>query len=324
MNILVTGGAGYIGSHFVKHLILKNVNVIVLDNLSRGHLRAVHPKAIFEKVDLLDEGELDSLFSKYNIDAVVHFAAFAYVGESVQNPSLYYTNNVVGSLNLIKSVVKAGIKHFIFSSTCSVYGNNAQIPIEENQPVQPLNPYAQTKLTIEKILRDFETAYGLKYVALRYFNAGGADTLGSIGESHNPEPHLIPLVLKTALGQREKIFIYGDDYPTKDGTCIRDYIHVEDLAEAHYLALNFIKEENRSEIINLGTGEGNSVKEIIQLASDITGKKIPSEVTQKRPGDPATLVANNSKAKKLLGWQPRHNIESIIRTAWHWHKSPKF
>lgn len=324
MNVLVTGGAGYIGSHFVKRLILKNFNVIVIDNLSRGHLRALHPKAIFEKVDLLNEEQLNSFFSKYNIDAVVHFAAFAYVGESVENPSLYYTNNVVGSLNLLKSVVRAGIKYFIFSSTCSVYGDNVKIPIEENQPTNPLNPYAQTKLTIENILKDFEQAYGLKYIALRYFNAAGADPIGSIGESHDPETHLIPLVLKTALGEREKIFIFGDDYPTDDGTCVRDYIHVEDLAEAHLLALEFLENQNRSEIINLGTGKGNSVKEIIELARGITGKEIPADVTSRRPGDPAILVADNRKAKEVLGWQPSFDIENIIQTAWQWRQNPKF
>ena len=324
MNVLVTGGAGYIGSHFVKRLILKNFNVIVIDNLSRGHLRALHPKAIFEKVDLLNEEQLNSFFSKYNIDAVVHFAAFAYVGESVENPSLYYTNNVVGSLNLIKSVVRAGIKYFIFSSTCSVYGDNVKIPIEENQPTNPLNPYAQTKLTIENILKDFEQAYGLKYIALRYFNAAGADPIGSIGESHDPETHLIPLVLKTALGEREKIFIFGDDYPTDDGTCVRDYIHVEDLAEAHLLALEFLENQNRSEIINLGTGKGKSVKEIIELARGITGKEIPADVTSRRPGDPAILVADNRKAKEVLGWQPSFDIENIIQTAWQWRQNPKF
>ncbi len=324
MNILVTGGAGYIGSHFVKRLILKNFNVIVLDNLSRGHLRAIHPKAIFEKADLLNEEQLHRILSRYNIDTVVHFAAFAYVGESVENPSLYYTNNVVGSLNLIKSVVRAGIKHFIFSSTCSVYGDNVKIPIDESQPVNPMNPYAQTKLTIEKILHDFERAYGLKYVALRYFNAAGADALGSIGESHDPETHLIPIVLQTALGLREKVLIFGNDYPTRDGTCIRDYVHVEDLAEAHLLALEFLLKENRSEIVNLGTGNGNSVSEIIDLAREITSRKIPSEVTERRPGDPAILVADNQKAKRLLSWQPRYNIKEIISSAWQWHKNQKF
>ncbi len=324
MKVLVTGGAGYIGSHFVKYLIQNSYDVVVFDNLSRGHLEAVHPKAEFENVDILDFPKLTSTLKKYDIDACVHFAAFAYVGESVEKPDIYYTNNVVGSLNLIKALTNAEVKKFVFSSTCSVYGNDVKIPISESQPANPINPYAQTKLIIEKILNDFENAYGLKYAALRYFNAAGADEEGELGESHDPEPHLIPLVLQTALGKRDKIFIFGDDYPTPDGTCIRDYIHIQDLADAHLRALNYLESENKSLIVNLGTGDGYSVKEIIETARKITGKEIPAEVTGRRPGDPPALVADNSKAEKILGWKPKRKIDEIITTAWRWHQNPKF
>ncbi len=324
MNILVTGGAGYIGSHFVKYLLKKNENIFVFDNLSRGHAEAIPPGVGFTQIDLLDYDNLLEKMSGKAIDAIVHFAAFAYVGESVENPALYYTNNVVGSLNLIKAAIENNIKKLIFSSTCSVYGNPLKIPISEDEPTKPINPYAESKLVIEKILRDFDTAYGLKHIALRYFNAAGADPEGEIGESHDPEPHLIPLVLQTALGKREKIFIFGDDYDTEDGTCVRDYIHVNDLAEAHYLALRFLEENKKSDVFNLGTGTGNSVKEIIETAIKITGKNIISEITARRAGDPAVLVADNSKAKKILGWQTKYGLDDIIRTAYNWHLNPKF
>ncbi len=324
MNILVTGGAGYIGSHFVKLLIDEGHNVTVLDNLSRGHKEAIDPQANFENVDILDYYNLLTTLRKYEFDAVVHFAAFAYVGESVENPSLYYTNNVVGSLNLIKAVNECEIKNFVFSSTCSVYGEDVEIPISEKQRVNPINPYAQTKLVIEKILADFETAYGLNYAALRYFNAAGAHPSGELGESHDPEPHLIPLILQTALGKREKIYIFGDDYPTPDGTCIRDYIHIVDLADAHLRAVNYLMENKKSITVNLGTGSGNSVKEVIDTAREITKAEIPAEITKRRPGDPPALVADNSYAKELLGWQPKHDLKSIIKTAWNWHLNPKY
>ena len=324
MKVLVTGGAGYIGSHFVKYLIKNDFDTVVFDNLSRGHREAVYPGARFENVDILNPEALEAALAKHSPDACVHFAAFAYVGESVEKPDLYYTNNVVGSLNLIKAVTKTGIKKFVFSSTCSVYGEDVDIPISESQPTNPINPYAQTKLIIEKILSDFENAYGLKYAALRYFNAAGADEEGELGESHDPEPHLIPLVLQTALGKREKIFIFGDDYPTKDGTCIRDYIHIQDLADAHLKALNYLTDKDESLIVNLGTGSGYSVKEIIDAAKKITGKEIPTEITARRPGDPPALVADNTKAAELLGWRPKRNIEDIITTAWRWHQNPKF
>ena len=324
MRILVTGGAGYIGSHFVKILKDNNKEVVVLDNLSRGHKESIPYGVAFEEADLLDYGQLKKVFNKYSFDAIVHFAAFAYVGESVEDPKLYYENNVVGSFNLIKATVNANIKKFVFSSTCSLYGNPEEIPISEKLPTNPINPYAQTKLIIENILRDFDKAYGMKSVFLRYFNAAGADFSGEIGESHNPEPHLIPIVLNTALGKREKVFIFGDDYETKDGTCIRDYIHINDLGDAHLRALNYLDNGGKTDVINLGTGVGYSVKEIIDSAEEVTGKKITTEITNRREGDPAILVADNKKAKEILGWEPKYNLKDIISSAYNWHKAPRF
>ncbi|MCX7875001.1 MAG: UDP-glucose 4-epimerase GalE [Melioribacteraceae bacterium] len=319
MKILVTGGAGYIGSHFVHHLVDKNHQVCVVDNLSRGHHEALPKSVVFKKTDLLDFVNLKSCIIEFQPEAVVHFAAFAYVGESVEKPDLYYQNNVVGSYNLIKAVVECGVKYFVFSSTCSIYGNPKSIPISEDEPSNPINPYANTKLMIEIMLRDFEKAFGLKNVCLRYFNAAGASSNGLIGESHSPEPHLIPLVLFTAQKKREKIFVFGNDYNTQDGTCIRDYIHVDDLADAHLKAINYLIEGGKSAIINLGTGVGNSVLEIIDKAKNITQKEIPFEIVNRREGDPAILVADNKKAKEILNWQPRFGIDEIIQTAWNWH-----
>lgn len=324
MVILVTGGAGYIGSHFVKYLIERDFKVIVVDNLSRGHIEAIHEKALFEEADLLDLPDITEVLRKHKPDAVVHFAAFAYVGESVEKPDLYYHNNVVGSYNLIRACSDSGIKKFVFSSTCSIYGNPTKVPISEEQSSNPINPYANTKLIIEMMLRDFDSSYGLKSVALRYFNAAGADVQGEIGESHSPETHLIPLVLDTALGKREKVFVFGDDYNTPDGTCIRDYIHVNDLAEAHLQALNYLEDNSNSTIINLGTGSGNSVLEIIKKSESITGKKINYEITGRRTGDPAVLVADNKKARELLNWYPKYSIDEIIETAWKWSTNPKY
>jgi len=319
--ILVTGGAGYIGSHFVKYLIENGKDVLALDNLSRGHIEAVHPKAKFEKADILNYDNLVDAIKKYPIDAVVHFAAFAYVGESVEKPEMYYQNNVVGSFNLIKAVKECGIKKFVFSSTCSLYGNPYKVPISEDEPTKPINPYAETKLMIEKILHDFDCAYGLKYAALRYFNAAGADFEGKIGESHEPETHLIPIVLEAALGKREKVTIFGEDYETQDGTCIRDYIHIYDLADAHLKALEYLECFKQSDVFNLGTGSGYSVKEIIKTAEKVTGKYIKTEVSKRRAGDPAKLVADNKKAKSVLKWVPKYNLEEIIDSAWNWHKN---
>lgn len=325
MNILVTGGCGYIGSHFVKFLQQNSDHkVIVFDNLSRGHREAINYDVDFEKIDLLNPSEIEIGLSKYRIDAVVHFAAFAYVGESVEDPGLYYTNNVTGSINLIKAINKAGIKKFIFSSTCSLYGNPNQVPISESEPTKPINPYAQTKLMIEKVLADFDLSHNLKYAALRYFNAAGADFEGEIGESHDPEPHLIPIVLQTALGKREHIKIFGDDYDTPDGTCIRDYIHVYDLADAHLKALEYLVRGENSDFFNLGTGDGNSVKELIDKAREVTGKEIKSVIAERRAGDPAVLVADNKKAKNILGWNPKYNLDDIIKSAWNWHQNQKY
>lgn len=323
MAVLVTGGAGYIGSHTVRKLMEKGIEVVVFDNLSRGHIESVPENVHFEKVDLLNERNLKNAMVNYSIDSVIHFAAYAYVGESVEHPDLYYKNNLFGSFNLIKTVADLGIKRFVFSSTCSVYGNPVNIPISENEPANPINPYARTKCMIESILKDYDEIFGLKYVSLRYFNAAGASDDGVIGESHDPEPHLIPQVLFTALGKKESIKIYGDDYPTPDGTCIRDYIHVNDLADAHILALNYL-DKKESVVVNLGTGKGYSVKEIVEEAKKITGREINAEIVERRPGDPAILIADNKKAKELLGWLPEYNLERILETAWNWHKNQKF
>lgn len=325
MNILVTGGAGYIGSHLVKILSEKDEHkVIVFDNLSRGHKESLPKNADFEQVDLLDTNSLRASFKKYSIDAVIHFAAFAYVGESVENPGLYYTNNVAGSINLLNIIRENGIENIVFSSTCSLYGNPDKIPISEDQALNPINPYAKTKFMIEHALQDFESSFGLKYAALRYFNAAGADPSGNIGESHDPEPHLIPIVLNTALGKRESVHVFGTDYPTPDGTCIRDYIHVNDLADAHIRALHYLFDKKESLIVNLGTGNGYSVTELIEKAREITGKPIKTINTARRPGDPAVLVADNSKSLKLLNWKPEYGLEEIISTAWNWHQNPKY
>lgn len=322
--ILVTGGAGYIGSHTVKLLLNKGFEVVILDNLSRGHIEAVPKGTPFENVDLLDYEALYSAIKKYPIDAVIHFAAFTYVGESVADPGMYYRNNVVGSFNLINAVKENNIKKFVFSSTCSIYGNPVNIPISENEPANPINPYARTKYMIEEILRDYDASHELKHIALRYFNAAGCSDDASIGESHEPEPHLIPLILYAALGIKEKITIYGEDYDTPDGTCIRDYIHVNDLANAHIRALDFIEKQNKSDYINVGTGNGYSVKEMIDAAKRITGKDIKSEIVGRRAGDPARLVAENSKAKNHLGWTAKYGLDEIIQTAWNWYQDRKY
>lgn len=324
MRILVTGGAGYIGSHFVNYLNNEKNEICVVDNLSRGHKESLPKNVQFKNVDLLDAPNLFSIIDEFSPEAVVHFAAFAYVGESVEKPEMYYKNNVVGSYNLIDACVKNGVKNFVFSSTCSIYGNPVKVPISEEQVANPINPYANTKLIIEMLLRDFEKAYGMKNVCLRYFNAAGAHHQGIIGESHNPEPHLIPLVIYTAQKKREKILVFGNDYNTPDGTCIRDYIHITDLADAHLKAINYLSGGGKSEIINLGTGSGNSVMEIIEKAESITNLKIPYEIVERRLGDPDVLVADNKKANEVLGWKPKYNIDEIIHTAWNWHQNQKY
>lgn len=320
-NILVMGGAGYIGSHTVKHLVENGYNVIVADNLSMGHREAVKTDK-FELADLMDKESLRVVFKKYPIDTVINFAGFIAVGESVENPAKYYQNNVVGTLNLLDIMLENNVKKIVFSSTAAVFGNPLYVPIDEKHITNPINPYGQTKLMIEKIFADYQRAYGLKYIAFRYFNASGCAVDGSIGESHNPETHLIPLVLKAIKGERANIKIFGDDYETPDGTCIRDYIHVEDLAVAHRLAVENI--DKFTGVLNLGTSNGTSVKEIIDIAENITGKKCPVIIEGRRAGDPAILSATSGKAKEILGWKPKLTMEDIIKTAWNWELNKKY
>ena len=321
--ILVFGGAGYIGSHTVKHLLDNGYECVVADNLIYGHREAVDKRAEFVHADLLNPISIREVFKNRKIDAVIHFAAFTYVGESVSDPQKYYINNVVGTTNLLNVMLENGVKKIVFSSTCATYGEPQYTPIDEKHPQNPINPYGRTKLMIEQIFADYERAYGLKHIALRYFNAAGCAKDGSIGESHTPETHLIPLVLKAIKGEREKISVFGTDYDTPDGTCIRDYIHVEDLALAHRLAVE--KLDEYSGCLNLGTGVGTSVKEIIDAAEKVSGKKCPVEYGPRRAGDPAKLYADNQKVKKILGWQPSYNnIEDIIRTAWNWELNRRF
>lgn len=323
-TVLVAGGAGYIGSHTVKYLLKNNYNVVVVDNLVYGHKEAVLTQN-FEQIDLADKSALDKVFKKYNIDAVMHFAAYTYVGESVIDPKKYYWNNVVNTLNLLDTMVENNVKNIVFSSTCAIYGNPEYTPLDEMHSQKPINAYGRTKLMIEKIMSDYEIAYGLKYAALRYFNAAGADAQGELGESHDPETHLIPLVLKAIKGEIPQITVFGTDYDTPDGTCIRDYVHVEDLASAHMLALEKIFKENKSFCLNLGTGIGTSVKEIIKATEEVTGKKVPLTYGERRPGDPAKLFATNKKAKETLNWNPKHTeIHEIIKSAWVWEQNKKF
>lgn len=324
MTILVTGGAGYIGSHTVKLLVEEGFEVIVFDNLSRGHRLSLPKKVQFELVELQNQAALLEKMRTYHFDGVIHFAALAYVGESVQHPKLYYQNNVSGTLNLLKAMIENNINKIVFSSTCSVYGNPLTIPITENESIKPINPYAKTKAIVEEILKDYDSAYGIKSISLRYFNAAGASLDGAIGESHEPETHLIPLVLYSALGKVPNITVFGTDYDTPDGTCLRDYIHVEDLATAHLSALRLLLKNNFSDAINLGTGSGNSVLNVINTAEKITGKLIPVLYGERRAGDPSKLVADNSKAKSLLNWQPKFGIEEIIKSAWNWHQNQKY
>lgn len=321
-NILVMGGAGYIGSHTVRHLQTHGYNCIVADNLIYGHREAVSASS-FELADLLDKASLRTVFNKYRIDAVVHFAAFTYVGESVENPRKYYENNVVGTLNLLDVMLDHDVKKIVFSSTCATYGNPQYMPLDEKHPQAPINPYGRSKFVIEKIFEDYGRAYGLKYAALRYFNAAGASKDGQIGESHSPETHLIPLVLKAIKGERDCIKVFGTDYDTPDGTCLRDYVHVEDLAAAHRLALEKLDEFQG--FLNLGTGIPTSVLEIIRAAEKVSGRKCPVVYEKRRAGDPAVLYAANEEARRVLGWKPEYtDIEEIIHTAWNWEMNRKF
>ena len=324
MNVLVCGGAGYIGSHTVYELIERGHSVVVVDSLIKGHKAAVHNDAKFYLGDIRDEDFMDRVFKENNIDDVIDFAAFSLVGESVNEPFKYYENNVYGTLKLLEAMERAGVKKIVFSSTAATYGEPENDIIVESDKTNPTNPYGETKLTVEKMLKWADNAYGIKFVALRYFNAAGAHISGKIGEDHSPETHLIPIILQTALGQREKMFIFGDDYDTPDGTCVRDYIHVTDLADAHIKALEKLFKTNESGIYNLGNGKGFSVKEVIEKAKKVTGKDFKVEIEARRNGDPSTLIASSEKAKKELGWKPKFNtLDKIIETAWNWHKDHK-
>lgn len=318
--ILIVGGAGYIGSHLNKEITKKGYKTIIFDNLSCGHKESVK-WGTFEKGDLGNIDDIKNVFKKYDIKGVIHFAAFTYVGESVENPQKYYINNVTNTINLLQVMLEYNIKYFIFSSSCATYGNPIQIPISEDHPQNPINPYGRSKLMIEQILKDYSDAYEFKYISLRYFNAAGCDPEKELGEMHSPETHLIPIILETALGKREHIKIFGDDYNTPDGTCIRDYVHVSDLANVHILALEYLYKTNKSDIFNIGNGNGFSVKQIIDAAQKITCKEIKYCIIERRIGDPPILVGSSEKAKEILGWKPKYqDIYQIIETAWNWIK----
>ena len=322
-TILVTGGAGYIGSQAVLALKRAGYGVVILDNLVYGHRDLVEQVLQVELIvgDTNDRELLDQLFAKHQIAAVMHFSAYAYVGESVTDPAKYYRNNVVGTLTLLEAMMAASIKSFVFSSTCATYGVPKTVPIPEDHPQAPINPYGTTKLMVERILADFDVAYGLKSVCFRYFNAAGADPQGLLGEDHNPETHLIPLVLMTALGQRQSVSIFGTDYPTPDGTCVRDYIHVTDLAAAHVLGLEYLLQGGDTATFNLGNGSGFSVREVINTAQAVTGQEISVVESDRRPGDPPVLVGSSEKARKVLGWEPQYPaLREILSHAWQWHQ----
>ncbi len=321
MTVLVLGGAGYIGSHTVYELIDMKEDVVVADNLATGHFGAIHSKARFYKGDIREKEFLDYIFKKEKIDSVIHFAANSLVGESMTDPLKYYDNNLYGTMVLLKSMIENNVNKIVFSSTAAVYGEPEKIPINENDKTEPTNTYGETKLSMEKMIKWVSNASDLRYVALRYFNASGAHISGLIGEDHAPETHLIPLVLQVPLNKRKYISIFGDDYETSDGTCIRDYIHVSDLASAHILAVDYLTNGGESNIFNLGSGTGFSVQEIIDAARKVTGHKIPAEISPRRAGDPAKLIASSENAKSVLKWEPKYNnIEKIIETAWVWHK----
>ena len=319
MAILVCGGAGYIGSHVNKMLNHMGYETVVFDNLVYGNREAVK-WGTFVKGDLKNPDEIDAVFEQYPIEAVIHFAAYAYVGESVVDPEKYYMNNVACTLNLLQAMRRHGCDKIIFSSTCATYGEPDRVPITEDMPQRPINPYGASKLMVERILSDYDMAYGLRSVALRYFNAAGADPQGEIGEDHNPETHLIPLVLDAAAGKRPEATVFGTDYPTRDGSCIRDYIHVEDLASAHVLALKYLQNDGCTDAFNLGNEQGTSVLEVIEAVRKVTWRDFKVAIAQRRSGDPAILVGSSEKARRVLGWEPRYtDIETIVRHAWDWH-----
>lgn len=319
-HVLVTGGAGYIGSHACKALAASGYVPVTFDNMVYGHESAVRWGPLV-RGDILDRAALDAVIRDWQPIAVMHFAAFAYVGESVANPGKYYRNNVAGSLNLLEALRDHGIDRFVFSSTCATYGMPDVVPIPENHAQRPINPYGSSKLMIERMLRDFDVAHGLRSISLRYFNAAGADPEAETGEVHDPETHLIPLVLDAAAGRRPEIVVYGDDYDTPDGTCIRDYVHVADLADAHVLALSALEGGAGTDAYNVGNGRGYSVREVIDTARTVTGGNIPARIGERRPGDPPRLVADAGRIREELGWQPRHpDLTDMIDTAWRWHR----
>jgi UDP-glucose-4-epimerase GalE len=322
MNVMVAGGAGYIGSHAVKQLVEADHNVLVVDNLFRGHRQAVHPQADFHQIDLAETEALAGLLAGHAVDCVMHFSALAYVGESVSDPLAYYQNNTAGTVSLLKAMKTAGVKRFVFSSTCATYGEPEGVPIVETMRQSPISPYGWSKWFVERILRDYTASDpSFAFVAPRYFNVAGAAADGSLGEDHQPETHLIPVILQTILGQRERLVVFGTDYPTPDGTCIRDYIHVEDLCEAHITAMNALRPGD-TRFYNLGIGKGYSVKEVIDAAERVTGRRVPVEYGPRRPGDPAALFADATKIRQELGWSASHtSIDDIVATAWNWHKN---
>lgn len=323
-TILVCGGAGYIGSHMVRMLLEKGHSPVIFDNLSTGHAEAVGDAA-FVRADLLDKQALRRVFAEQHFDAVMHFSAKSLVGESVADPSIYYLNNVVGTLNLLEAMREAGAMRLVFSSTAAVYGNPVTARIAEDHPLQPVNPYGQSKLMVERMLRDYAKAYGFRSVALRYFNAAGADASGEIGEAHNPETHLIPNVLRAALGTGPELKLFGDDYDTPDRTCVRDYIHVTDLCDAHLRALDYMDANEGAHAFNLGNGNGFSVKQVVEAAWRVTGLEVPHSIAPRRAGDPAWLVADASRARDVLGWQPTYtDMDGIIESAWKWHQKPRY
>ena len=322
MAILVCGGAGYIGSHAVHALIEKGEQVVIVDNLQTGHRGALNPKAKFYEGDIRDASVLDKIFTENKVEAVIHFAANSLVGESMEKPLLYFNNNVYGMQVLLEAMVRHGVDKIVFSSTAAVYGEPKRVPIHEDDETCPTNTYGETKLTMEKMMKWVSRANGVRYVSLRYFNAAGALPDGSIGEDHKTETHLIPLILQVPTGRRDHITVFGDDYPTPDGTCLRDYIHVVDLADAHVLALEYLRKGGASDIFNLGNGQGFSVKEMIAAAEKATGRSIKVEIGARRAGDPAQLIASSEKARSVLGWKPQFtDVEQVIGTAWKWHES---
>ena len=323
-SILVTGGAGYIGSHAVRELARRGYHPISLDNLSKGHEEAVLDGDLI-RGELADEELLESIFREHSVDAVMHFAALCEVGESIENPRLYYEQNVVNTLTLLRVMLRHDVRKFILSSTCATYGDPQRIPIDETHPLQPINPYGESKLMVERMLREYDRAYGMGFVSLRYFNAAGASLDASLGESHDPETHLIPRILKAATGDLMKLQVFGDDYSTPDGTCVRDYIHVLDLASGHVAAYQWLCEGRDSEIFNLGTGQGLSVLELVEAARKLTGREIPLEVSDRRSGDPSRLVADSGKARQMLMWKPQHSdVETILSTAWAWEQNRRY